>query len=397
LFIADLQTGRARHRSVRVDQAEILPGLPDATPGLPPKAREYEALTLDQAIEKAHRILDAVLDGIWVDSEITDRTTGAKAVLPRKRRLAPPDSDKVFTLFSGGGDSSILAHLMRQRSSGMVHVRTGISVPATWSYVQDVATAWGAPLHEANPEDSFKDLVLGRVVVKTDRGKMPKGSVLWSGFPGPAGHAMMYQRLKERALDHFRSSLVGPRGRSGQMVFLSGMRWAESDRRFRNAEEYDAAGSVVWCSPLVWWTSGHMAEYRDRHLCNDIHEHDLHRLCKPDVLPRSEVTDHLHMSGDCLCGAFASPGELGQVEFFYPDVAAQIRDLEQQAKAAGIKRCVWGAGKEPTDPESDGSPGRLCSKCVPPQMKGQVDLFTEWHTSGLLSDAQYAALSGIAA
>lgn len=368
-------------------QAEGFPGLPDATPSAPPKAREYEGLTLDQAIDRAHTILDRVLDG----ATVSETRNGTKA---GERKLAPPE--RVFTLFSGGGDSSILAHLLRDRTDGMVHVRTGISVPATWAYVQAVAAEWELPLHAAQPDDAYEDLVMGRVVTKTDRGSTPKGEPLWSGFPGPAGHYLMYQRLKERALERFRTSVVGPRGRSGQIAFLGGMRWAESDRRFRNAEEYDHWGSVVWCSPIVWWTDGHMAEYRERYLCNEAHEHAPHRLCRPGVLPRSEVTEHLHMSGDCLCGAFAKPGELDQVSFFYPEVAQQIRDLQEQAKAAGISRCVWGAGRRPGDKaQSVAAPGPLCSKCVP-EIPGQGDIFDEWLADGLLSEGQYANLKAAA-
>lgn len=375
----------APHRSVRGRtraQADAFDGLPDVLPDTPPKASEYTALTLDQAIARAHAILDTVLAGITVP-----RRPGCT---PALRKLDPPD--QVFTLFSGGGDSSILAHLMRQRTDGLVHVRTGISVPATWDYVQAVAHAWNLPLHAAHPDDTYDDLVLGRVTVKTDKGTRPKGTPVWQGFPGPAGHHMMYTRLKERALERFRNSLTGGRGRSGQIVFLGGMRWAESDRRFRNAAEWDQWGSVIWCSPIVWWTDSHMAEYRARYLCHDTHDHAPGRLCRPDALPRSEVTDHLHMSGDCLCGAYAKPGELAQVAFFYPEVAARIRALEAQAEAAGIRRCVWGAGKQPGDKSPGGGAGRLCTKCVAPA-PGQGDLFDEWLAAGLLTADQHTQLT----
>lgn len=356
--------------------------MPDVLAAVPPKAKEYAALTLDQAIERAHAILDTVVAGVTVAK--TGKAGGI-------RKLDPPE--QVYTLFSGGGDSSILAHLMRERSDALVHVRTGISITETWTYVQAVAADWGAKLHAAHPDVTYQDLVLGRVTVKTDKGSRPKGAPLWKGFPGPAAHYLMYQRLKERALERFRRSIVGRRGRSGQIVYLGGMRWGESDRRFRNAEEYDQWGSVIWCSPIVWWTDSHMAEYRARYLCNDVHDHAFGRLCRPGTLPLSPVSEKLHMSGDCLCGAFAKPGELSEIEFWYPDTAAQIHALMDLAKAEGIERCVWGAGKQPGEKPS--KVGRICSKCVAPD-PGQGDILNDWLERGLLSPQQYANLTAAA-
>jgi 3'-phosphoadenosine 5'-phosphosulfate sulfotransferase (PAPS reductase)/FAD synthetase len=379
------------HKTVR-DRAQVesFPGMPDKLRSIPPKAREYAALTLDEAIARSHALLDEVLAGATFfdfvldeDGEkIYDSDTNQPYVVERKLRA--PDPDKVFTLFSGGGDSSILAHLMRKRVGGLVHVDTGIAVPATRGYVEAVAAEWNMALRIAQPDDRYDDLVLGKVKAKT------KDRAVWEGFPGPAGHYMMYVRLKERALDALRRDLVGRRGRTGQIVFLGGMRWGESDRRFRNAEELDRAGAIIWCSPIVYWTDSHVAEYRSRYLCNDLHQHADHRLCRPDSLPMSEVTENLHMSGDCLCGAFAKPGELDEVSFFYPEVGERLRALQEQAEAAGIKRCVWGAGRERAEKVRE--PGRLCSSCV--EIPGQGDLIEQWRDAGLLSDDQAVALAG---
>lgn len=58
----------------------------------------------------------------------------------------------------------------------------------------------------------------------------------------------------------------------------------------------------------------------------------------------NEVTDFLHMSGECLCGAYAHPGELQEIEMWYPAVAAEIRALEKEAAERGIPQCTWGRG-----------------------------------------------------
>jgi 3'-phosphoadenosine 5'-phosphosulfate sulfotransferase (PAPS reductase)/FAD synthetase len=374
------------NRTVRLrgGQHEILPGLPDGTPSAPPKADEYQALTLDQVIDRAHRILDVALGGATV--------TGKSG----PRQLAAPD--EVFTLFSGGGDSSILAHLLRGRGYPMVHIRTGISIPATWTYVQAVAAAWGLPLLDVHPDDTYEDLILGRVLARTGPNK---GRVVWKGFPGPAAHFLMYQRLKERALEKLRRDAIGRyttktgarrvNGRPGQLLFLAGMRWGESDRRFLNASEYDPWGSVLWVSPLVWWTNGHMREYRDRYMCSDNHEHAAHRLCHVGALPLSVVSEHLHASGDCCCGAFARPGELEEIAFFWPEVAARIRALAAQAEAAGLDRCIWGEGKRPKE-RAPKRAGKLCKKCVP--QAGQMDVADSWLAQGLIEPKLHSLLTG---
>jgi len=344
-------------------QVDILPGMPDALEKVPPKAREYAALTLDEAIARSHALIDEVA-----------------------ARFAP---ETWLLLFSGGDDSSLLAHLVRSRMDRAVHIRTTIAIPQTAEYVEAVCAAWELPLTWADPPNSYEDLVLGNVAPKTPEAK---NSTVWRGFPGPGAHDVMYQRLKEKALDEVRRSLVGKRGRAGQIAYVAGTRWSESDRRHRNANEFDVDGAVVWVSPIVHWTEGHMREYRERYFCRAHHEHAPHMLCHPDALPQSEVAQNLHTSGDCKCGAFAHEGELEEIAFFYPEVAARIRALQEKVKARGIPWCVWGAGKSaaPRD-AANSAPGRLCSSCV--QIPGQTDLLDTWAASGLLTPAQRRALS----
>jgi 3'-phosphoadenosine 5'-phosphosulfate sulfotransferase (PAPS reductase)/FAD synthetase len=328
--------------SAKQSQFDVLPGMPDALSKKPPKAREYEGMILDQAIAKAHAILDEA--------------------------IATYPAERIMILLSGGNDSIVFAHLLRQRADMIVYINTGTGIPATREHVKAVADFWRLPYVEAYPPDSYEDLVCGRVTNEN-------GEVVFKGFPGPGKHGLMYQRLKERALDNLRRTICGKRGKTGQLVFLAGMRWGESDRRFRNAEEIDPDGAVVWCSPIVGWTEAHMREYRERYRCRLDHEHADHMLCGPDALPLNEVTVHLHRSGDCNCGAYAQEGEIHGIELFYPETAAYLHELEVKAKAAGApeRRCQWGwgAGKEPAGPA-----GRLCRNCAPPApIDGQIEFF----------------------
>jgi 3'-phosphoadenosine 5'-phosphosulfate sulfotransferase (PAPS reductase)/FAD synthetase len=348
---------------------DMFPGMPDILAKRPPKADDgdHEIRTLDEAIHRSYDILD--------------------------QAMAEHPIVGTYWLSSGGSDSGIVGHLLRGRYDAVLHVNTGTGIPETTQYVRDVAAAWADNLHELHPRNSYRDLVLGRVIAGT--GPNAGWRPIWKGFPGPAGHKVMYRQLKNEPLMRFRRETLGdqtrlPRKDRKKIIYLGGMRWAESDKRFRNAEAIDPDGSIVWVSPLVHWTDAHMREYRARHRCQLDHEHAPHRLCHDGALPLNEVTEHLHMSGECLCGAYAKPGELDEVEFFYPEAAKPLRALEAEAEQAGIRYCKWGQpnGKTPTGPA-----GRLCSSCVVPE--GQDQLTNYWLDRGLIDGTQ-AALLGAA-
>ncbi|SED08398.1 phosphoadenosine phosphosulfate reductase family protein [Streptomyces sp. 2133.1] len=349
------------HRNARRAPAgDMFPGMPDQLTKRPPKAGagDHVARTLDEAIARSHEILTEALDAYPVVG--------------------------TFWLSSGGGDSGAVGHLMRGRFDAVLHVNTGTGIPATTQYVHDVAAAWGDTLHELHPKNAYADLVRGKVIATTgpNKGIRP----VWKGFPGPAGHKVMYRHLKDEPLMRFRRSIVGNEGRTRKIIYLSGMRWAETERRFRNAEAIDPDGAIIWVSPLVHWTDAHMREYRARYRCQQPHEHAAHRLCFDEALPLNEVTEHLHMSGECLCGAYAKPGELDEIEFFYPQTAARLRALERAVEAEGIPACKWGR-KPPNSAQDSGPAGRLCSNCVP--LEGQTDLLADWREAGLITTDQY--------
>lgn len=256
----------------------------------------------------------------------------------------------IVVLFSGGNDSTTLAHLFRDRATHAAHANTGIGIEHTRQYVRDTCTNWRVPLLERHPREGegYEDFVLGRVRAANPRTR-PDGKVYPGGFPGPAMHFFIYQRLKERALAQVRGELIAD-PRKQRVIFLAGRRASESGRRAPLAlkDPIERRGSIVWVSPLVGWTKVDLNNYRRIH---------------PDV-PRNEVSDLLHMSGECLCGAFAHSGELEEIEAWFPDVAAGIRSLERRAldaDAAPPERCRWGwgAGKQAASRS-----GRLCGSCT---------------------------------
>lgn len=260
-------------------------------------------------VEQAHRLYDE-----GVADHLGTRTVAASCVL-----------------FSGGNDSTTLGHLFKDRASHAIHANTTIGIEQTRQFVRDTCAAWGLPLIEKVAPVSYRELVLER------------------GFPGPGMHWKMYSRLKERALDLARHELGVANSRTKVAVFIAGRRRAESERR-EDIPLSQADGSVIWVSPIALWQKLDLATYREMH---------------PDV-PRNEVSDLIHMSGECLCGAFARPGELDEIGYWFPEVRAEIEALQAEVRAAGHPEpfCRWGHG--------EGAPsksGPLCSSCsVPGQL-----------------------------
>jgi hypothetical protein len=95
------------------------------------------------------------------------------------------------------------------------------------------------------------------------------------------------------------------------------------------------------------WTKADLSTYRAQH---------------PDC-PRNPVSANLHMSGECLCGCYAHPGELDEIGFFYPEFVEWLHDLERRVRERGSAppdRCLWGRYRED---EVDNSTGIACGNC----------------------------------
>ena len=67
-------------------------------------------------------------------------------------------------------------------------------------------------------------------------------------------------------------------------------------------------------------------------------------------------------SGECLCGSFAHPDEIKDLEAFYPVVARRIHALEDEVREAG-KHAVWGTRPPGKRRRSNKAPGMLCVGC----------------------------------
>lgn len=251
-----------------------------------------------------------------------------KYVRADRRRLAA-----AVLLFSGGNDSTVLAHMFRSVASHAAHANTTIGIEQTREFVRQTCRDWQLPLIERMPPsetDHYSALVRAQ------------------GFPGPGHHFKMYQRLKERALEQIRRELVRNPYQE-RVVFLAGRRRSESPRRI-HVPASERRGSIVWVSPLVNWTKFDLSTYR---------------ILMGDV-PVNEVSDLMHMSGECCCGSFAKDGEREELAFWFPDLISQIEELEREIADRDdipVHRRTWGWGASTRESGKPSELGALCSSC----------------------------------
>lgn len=271
-------------------------------------------------------------------------------IMQAKRRWKPIGT---YCLFSGGGDSTAVAHRCHALYDALCYVDTGTAVeegpdgPSVLAHVKTVAAWLEKPLVVMSAGDAYRLMVLGGQTVR--RGARAGSTELGHGFPGPGQHGKAYSRLKERQLEELARRAKRGHSRSASVLLLSGLRRAESRRRAKRMPLTER-GSRKFVSPLIDWSNQAVERYRQRH-----------------QLPQSDVSALLHRSGECNCGAYASAeDERAMLSSLFPRTWERIARLESEAQANGIRWCRWGgydlAGNRATDTSTDEA-GLLCQNC----------------------------------
>ena len=235
----------------------------------------------------------------------------SNAILERAVKRYNPTH--IIGMFSGGHDSLVATHIASQhpRFSFAAHMNTGIGIEETRQFVRDTCQDWGIELREYHAAE----------YVRADGVPDPQvyeELVVEHGFPGPPMHRIMYNSLKERPLRHMLRDLDTERGE--RVLLITGVRRDESARRMAHAEPVHEWEAKVWVAPIYNWSKRDCYQY--------IREHGL---------KRNWVSDVLHMSGECLCGAFAHPGELEEIRTWFPEAAAEIERIERRV----MERFPW--------------------------------------------------------
>ena len=269
-------------------------------------------------------------------SELQKKIDDAKSII--NAAFNEHDPVKVITLFSGGNDSLGLLDLTHRYCgvNDAGHCNTGIGIEETRIHVRKSCADMGVKLDERHPkpENSYEALIRNY------------------GFPGPSFHRVAYARLKERSLRALKNRYI-TNGRKERIMFLTGIRGDESAIRARYAktepDHYRREGSMVWVNPIYNWTKDDLCEYREHY-----------------KLPENPVTPKIHTSGECLCGAFAHPGEREEIKFWFPSTHSHISGLETLARELGKESCTWGPSQfAKKKKEVSGYIGPMCHNCAP--------------------------------
>lgn len=228
-----------------------------------------------------------------------------------EQALAEHDPVAVFLLTSGGNDSIVPLHLFKDhpRVTAAMHIDTSIRVPQVEDHVKAVCEQFGLKLliyraAENTKADGTPDPQIFEDIVKQH------------GFPGPPQHRIMYAKLKERQVRRLVRDYK--RKRFDRIMLVTGVRKSESRRRMGTVEEIQRLDAQVWVAPVTHWDETDMRVYREHH-----------------NLPVNPISKLLGMSGECLCGAYAKPGELARLEQHFPETAEYIKRIECESG------CPW--------------------------------------------------------
>lgn len=248
------------------------------------------------------------------DRKMSKETNTPESILAQAKKRG---IKKFYVLMSGGKDSITTAHVTNKilgGIDGVCFIDTTIGLPETKAFVERLCKEQGWELHILNPPNkNYEEFVMAY------------------GFPKAPMHRAVMTELKWKSM----VSWWRKRPDNQEITFVSGIRRKESSRRMRTAEpfSYDKGTTtkkkkgMAFIAPLYDWSDQQVWDY--------IKEHDL------EISPAYKT---LHISGDCLCGAYADFKEAELLNIFHPETAERIRCLEKKRseKCEGCPNNTWG-------------------------------------------------------
>ena len=225
------------------------------------------------------------------------------------------ERSEFWCLASGGKDSISVAHFTEtnypEQFKGIMHIKTNIGVQKTtdWLVQYCEERGWKLEIREPDPPNAYDN------------------AVIKYGFPGAGSHNVIMGILKYTTMRRFAFETAQ---RKNNHCLISGVRAFESVRRMGNYKGPIQRDGKLWFgAPFFTKTTEEVYEY----------------LLK-NGLKKTPVHDILGMSGECMCGAFASYGERERIKLLDPQLMAHIEYLEDQIQLHGTddakKRPKWG-------------------------------------------------------
>ena len=228
-----------------------------------------------------------------------------------------------YALLSGGKDSWACAKYLQESGLllGCVALATGISTPDWLVNLEKMCIKEGWPLEVYTTDAKYEDLVRKY------------------GFPGVTKHKWMVDYLKGRGVAKFKKA-------HPKVPLASGVRSAESDRRTLSTLPVSKWEGVLVYRPILNWTTAETWAY-----------------VKARGYERPDAYSKLGLSGDCLCGSFASEWEREAVKVHYPTIDARLCALENDGEVQCFKRrATWGWSKKKVHKKT-GLEAIVCQEC----------------------------------
>ncbi len=195
-------------------------------------------------------------------------------------------------LFSGGKDSLVSCLVAKVKE--VLYCRTGVGLNE--DYVKEMCDKFNWELNIVEPKinEAFEDFVRK------------------FSFPHQGMHSAIMGFLKYHPIRkwHREQEKLGR-----DITFISGRRKKESKRRMRmkSVTASNVMERMKFFSPIFDWETVDVWDYIKKH-----------------NLKRSPIYETMHMSGDCMCGAFSKRGESQWLNIFHPEIAKRFLELEKK-------------------------------------------------------------------